>query len=44
MPASIDRVARIRRVLLEINLQLIDFGRAKARERDVQMFFDQQFR
>jgi len=43
LPASIDLVARIRRVLFEVNVQLIDFGRAKARNRDVQIFFDQQF-
>jgi hypothetical protein len=43
LPASIDLVARIRRVLFEVNVQLIDFNRAKARKRDVQIFFDQQF-
>ena len=43
LPASIDLVARIRRVLFEVNVQLIDFDRAKARNRDVQIFFDQQF-
>ena len=43
LPASIDLVGRIRRVLFEINFQRVDFGRAKARKRDVQIFFDQQF-
>ena len=42
LPAWIDIVVWIGGVLFEVNLQLIEFGRRKARNTDVQSVFNEQ--